>query len=283
VRRCSAAGTHEGTAVRSTRAVERGLRIVDSLGVIFDDDDHIQGKESPVLLRNVVKPEDVHDPISIGRSALLRAPLLDLNSRPLLVEEILARTQTERLMKIFDLPTFSSTLEFLTMFALSTGRLLKASPISSPSFLNFKTQTDFHSFRVVLPTSLPWRIKYHQVLIDWSHETILFFSEPPALHAADLPSTVPRKGGQVAPGTETTGHAQIVNAFGAPFMLVGLFGEADVEAMDADTDSEPAAENIGMDIEDDARSGPAVRWMIVDDDSRCVLLPTLTLFPSVKQ
>jgi hypothetical protein len=47
-----------------------------------------------MLLRNVVKPEDVHDPISAGRSALLRAPLRDLNSRSL-VEEILARTQTE--------------------------------------------------------------------------------------------------------------------------------------------------------------------------------------------
>ena len=76
--------------------LERGLRIVDSPGVIFDDDDHIQGqKESSMLLRNVVKPEDVHDPISVGRFALLRAPLRDLNSRPLLVEEILARTQTE--------------------------------------------------------------------------------------------------------------------------------------------------------------------------------------------
>jgi hypothetical protein len=40
---------------------------------------------------------------------------------------------------------------------------------------------------------------------------------------------------------------------------------------------------MGMVIEHDARSGPAVRWMIVDDDSRCVLLPTLTLFPTVKQ
>jgi hypothetical protein len=38
-----------------------------------------------MLLRNVVKPEDVHDPISVGRSSLLRAPLRDLNSRPLLV------------------------------------------------------------------------------------------------------------------------------------------------------------------------------------------------------
>jgi nuclear GTP-binding protein len=241
---CAVAAQLGHTKEMQSVQLECGLRIVDSPGVIFDDDDHIQGRESPALLRNVVKPEDVHDPISIGRSALLRAPILDLNSRPLVVEEILARTQTERLMKIYDLSTFSSTLEFLTMLALSTGRLLKASPMSSTSFLNFKTQTDFHSFRVVLPTSSPWRIKYHQVLIDWSHETILFFSGPPALHAAHLPSTDPRRGGQVALGTETTGHAQIVNAFGAPFMLVGLFGEADVEAMDADTDSEPAADNI---------------------------------------
>jgi nuclear GTP-binding protein len=74
--------------------LERGLQIVNSPGVIFDDDDRIQGqKVSSMLLRNVIKPEDVHDPISVGRSALLRAPLLDFNSRPLLVEEILARTQ----------------------------------------------------------------------------------------------------------------------------------------------------------------------------------------------
>jgi len=121
---------------------------------------HIQGQESPVLLRNVVKPEDVDDPISVGRWALLRAHLLDLNSRPLLVEEILARAQTERLMTICDLPTFSSTLELLTMLALSTGHLLKASPITSPSFLSFKTETDFHSFRAVLPTSSSRRVKY---------------------------------------------------------------------------------------------------------------------------
>ena len=117
-------------------------------------------KESSALLRNAVKPQDVDDPISISRSALPRAPLLDLNSRPLLVEEILARAQTERLVTIYDLPTFSSTLEFLTKLGLSTVHLLKASPISSPSFLSFKTQTDFHSFRAVLPTSSSRRVKY---------------------------------------------------------------------------------------------------------------------------
>ena len=47
--------------------LERGLRIVDSPGVIFDDNEGIQGqKESSVLLRNVVRPEDIDDPISAG-------------------------------------------------------------------------------------------------------------------------------------------------------------------------------------------------------------------------
>jgi hypothetical protein len=36
-------------------------------------------------------------------------------------------------------------------------------------------------------------------------------------------------------------------------MLEGLFGEADAEAMDTDL----TVDNIGMDVEDDARSGPA--------------------------
>ena len=159
---CAVAAQPGHTKELQSVQLECGLRIVHSPGVIFDDDDHIQGqKESSVLLHDIVKPEDVDDPISVGRSALLRALLRDLDSRPLLVEEILARTQTEteRLMKIYDLPTFSS-LEFLTMLALSTGCLLKASPISSPSFISFKTQTRFLSFRAVLPTSSPRRAKY---------------------------------------------------------------------------------------------------------------------------
>jgi hypothetical protein len=56
-------------------------------------------------------------------------------------------------------------------------------------------------------------------------------------------------------------------------MLEGLFGEADAEAMDADPDSEPAANNIGMDVEDDAGPRPAPRGMIVDEDTPCVLHP----------
>ncbi|KAH9033771.1 P-loop containing nucleoside triphosphate hydrolase protein [Lactarius pseudohatsudake] len=179
--------------------LERGLRIVDSPGVIFEDDAGIQGqKASSVLLRNVVRPEDVDDPISI-------------------VEQILARTQAEKLMRIYNLPTFNTALEFLTMLALSTGRLLRG---GTPD---------------ILATA-------RQVLADWNHHKIPFFSEPPALHAAHVPST-------------------IVGALGAPFVLEGLFGEADAEAM---MDAEPAADDAaysGMDVEDEARGG-----MQIDDD-----------------
>jgi len=125
------------------------------------------------------------------------------------------------------------------------------------------------------------------VLVDWNHQKIPFFSVPPALHAAHVPSTIPGSGGQVAPGAETTGHAQIVSAFGAPFMLEGLFGEADAEAMDADPDSKPATDNAGMDVEDDAAAVAADGGMIVDDDYShsagplCVIQPPF--FPAVKQ
>ena len=35
-------------------------------------------------------------------------------------------------MKVYNLPTFNTAIEFLTMLALTTGRLLRVSPISSP-------------------------------------------------------------------------------------------------------------------------------------------------------
>ena len=103
------------------------------------------------------------------------------------------------------------------------------------------------------------------------------------MHAAHIPSTIPGSGGQVAPGAETTGQAQIVNALGVPFVLEGLFGEADAEAIDAEPDSELAAEAMGMDVEDDAEGATATGdgGMIVDDDgvannigTSCVFHPT---------
>lgn len=218
---CAVAAQPGHTKELQSVQLERGLRIVDSPGVIFDDDECIQGqKESSVLLRNVVKPEDVDDPISV-------------------VEEIVARTQVDKLMRIYNLPSIATVLEFLTMLALSTGRLLRG---GTPDILSAA----------------------RQVLIDWNHHKIPFYSEPPALHAAHLPSTLTLNGTEdIAPGAEMTGNARVVGELGKPFVLEGLFGEADAEAMD---DAEPgrSSEDATMDVmveDDEARGG-----MQIDDE-----------------
>ena len=74
-----------------------------------------------------------------------------------------------------------------------------------------------------------------------------------------------------------------MNAFSARFMLEGLFGEADAEAMDADLDSEPAVDSIGMDVKDDAGSGPALGGMIVDKDTVRAPFQPPPLFPTMSQ
>jgi nuclear GTP-binding protein len=62
--------------------LERGLRIVDSPGVIFEDDNSIQSqKELSVLLRNEVKPEDVDDPIFVDGCATSSLFLFAISSQ----------------------------------------------------------------------------------------------------------------------------------------------------------------------------------------------------------
>ncbi|KAE9401184.1 P-loop containing nucleoside triphosphate hydrolase protein [Gymnopus androsaceus JB14] len=178
--------------------LERGMRIVDSPGVVFDEDDEdFKGqKKGSVLLRNVVKVEDVDDPIAV-------------------VEEILLRTEKEMIQKIYSLPDFTAapellTMQFLTMLALSSGRLLKG---GSPDILSAA----------------------RQVLTDWNHQKIPYFSVPPTIHPSSIPSTIPAAPGPsseqvIAPGAENVGQAQILSAFSKPFELEGLFGAADAGA-----------------------------------------------------
>lgn len=97
-----------------TIQLERGIKVVDSPGVIFNDEDFDYGGKSKrkdtVLLRNAIKVEDVEDPIG-------------------LVDQILTRTDHELLKRIYSLPKVEETLEFLTMIALTTGRLMKVAVI----------------------------------------------------------------------------------------------------------------------------------------------------------
>ncbi|KAL5522218.1 NUG1_1 [Sanghuangporus sanghuang] len=194
--------------------VERGIRVLDCPGVIFDDDDIDGAKESNVLLRNVLKVEDINDPIAV-------------------VDQILSKSPHSNLQKIYNLPPFSSSLEFLTMLALSSGRLHKG---GTPDIL----------------------ASARQVIHDWNAHKIPFFSEPPAVHPSSLPSIVSGgvavkyglgEGGEaavIAPGAEDVGDMQIVKDFAPAFDLGGLFSQADAGAFDYEMQDDEAQREDGI-------------------------------------
>ena len=71
---CAVAAQPGHTKELQTIQLERGLKVIDSPGVVFDEDDFDDGKgksRSNVLLRNVVKVEDIEDPIALGMSISL--------------------------------------------------------------------------------------------------------------------------------------------------------------------------------------------------------------------
>ncbi|KAG6903438.1 hypothetical protein C0995_005461 [Termitomyces sp. Mi166 len=191
---CAVAAQAGHTKDLQSVQLERGMRIIDSPGVVFDDDYFDDGKgqtKSNVLLRNVVKAEDVEDPIAV-------------------VEEILGRTPPPTIQKIYNLPEWTSTLEFLTMLAMTSGRLLKG---GTP---------DVNSAA-------------RHVLQDWNNQKIPYYSEPPTIHPSLIPSVVPTNPTSsaapvIAPGAENVGQTQIVSSFSKPFELAGLFGAADAGA-----------------------------------------------------
>ncbi|KAJ2932150.1 hypothetical protein H1R20_g4942, partial [Candolleomyces eurysporus] len=197
---CAVAAQAGHTKDLQSVQLERGMRVIDSPGVVFDDDDYDTGKGSKkgsVLLRNVVKVEDVEDPIAV-------------------VEEILVRTPRETLQKIYNLPEFGSTLEFLTMLALSSGRLLKGGTPDLNAAARF-------------------------VLQDWNQQKIPYFSTPPEIHPSLIPSTMSTSTGtaSIAPGAEQVGQAQILTSFSKPFELGGLFSAADAGAFGGEGDDIP--------------------------------------------
>lgn len=66
---CAVAAQPGHTKDLQSIQLERGIRVVDSPGVVFDEDDDVDGKggrKGSILLRNVVKVEDIDDPIAVG-------------------------------------------------------------------------------------------------------------------------------------------------------------------------------------------------------------------------
>ncbi|EJD40823.1 P-loop containing nucleoside triphosphate hydrolase protein [Auricularia subglabra TFB-10046 SS5] len=97
---CAIAAEPGCTTDLQTVVLERGVKIVDSPGVVFDDG------AGAALLRNVLSVDDIADPIAV-------------------VETIVARTDPEALKRIYKVLPFSSAIEFLTMVSLTSGRLGK--------------------------------------------------------------------------------------------------------------------------------------------------------------
>ncbi|KIJ40334.1 hypothetical protein M422DRAFT_49248 [Sphaerobolus stellatus SS14] len=185
---CPVAAEPGWTKDLQTVQIDRGIRIIDSPGVVFDDISP-ETKGTGILLRNVVKVEEIDDPLAV-------------------VEEIVSRTPHETLQRIYNLPAWSGAniIDFLTMIALSTGRLLKG---GTPDL----TSTA------------------RQILVDWNTNKIPYFSVPPLIH----PSSVPNLD---VPGAENVGEAMIVGAFGEAFDVAGGgdedMGGEEGEGMDED-------------------------------------------------
>ncbi|QRV86155.1 50S ribosome-binding GTPase [Ceratobasidium sp. AG-Ba] len=102
-RACSVASTPGHTKIMQEIVLDRGLRLLDSPGVVWDD---VQSDPTQRSLRNVLKVEGVEDPMTA-------------------VEAILSRVPGETLQSIYTIPVFQNVTEFLAMIAMSRGRLTK--------------------------------------------------------------------------------------------------------------------------------------------------------------
>jgi nuclear GTP-binding protein len=88
--------------------LDKNIRLVDSPGVVFDDDDTKAG--AGAVLRNGIDPDSIDDPIPA-------------------IQELIGRCSMESLMMTYNIPAFAAGPEgcmtFLSMVARSKGRVLK--------------------------------------------------------------------------------------------------------------------------------------------------------------
>jgi nuclear GTP-binding protein len=88
--------------------LDKNIRLIDSPGVVFDDDDSKAG--AGAVLRNGIDPDSIDDPIPA-------------------IQELIGRCSMESLMMTYNVPAFPTgpegCLTFLAMIARSKGRVLK--------------------------------------------------------------------------------------------------------------------------------------------------------------
>ncbi|KAG9033994.1 hypothetical protein FRB95_013967 [Tulasnella sp. JGI-2019a] len=226
-------------------AVERGIKVVDSPGIIWGD------ASEGGSMRNVWSLEGLEDPIMVG--TLIVGSSLSTYAdavKNLTVEGIVARVPTEALQTMYGTPPFKDAMELLTMIALVRGKLGKGG----------KPDINLAAISVV-----------H----DWNVGKIPFFTIPPVIHPsmAVPTATATTSSGPVSNDNEMTtdvkereaayASTSIVDSWSKPFDLDGLW-----DAVDEDVLNE-AGEDVEMQGEgEDQGDGGCVLDEMVNDGSQ---------------
>jgi len=89
------------TRVQQEIVLDKNIKLIDCPGVVFSKDD-----PDSLMLKNVVRVEDLNDPISV-------------------VEHILRKIDPNTLVELYEIPKFNTSNEFLAFIARKRGKLIK--------------------------------------------------------------------------------------------------------------------------------------------------------------
>ncbi|KIO27610.1 hypothetical protein M407DRAFT_232566 [Tulasnella calospora MUT 4182] len=175
-------------------AVERGIKVIDSPGIVWGDHDGEAG-----VLRNVWSLEGLEDP-------------------PMVVESIVSRVPAETLQQMYGTPPFKDAMELLTMVALVRGKLGKGGvPDISSAALSI-----IHDWNV-------GKIPFHTTP-PAIHPSML----PPAPLTTPSSVAVANSDSMVDEATERAAayaNTSIVSQWGKAFDLDGLWKAADEDVL----------------------------------------------------
>lgn len=133
---CKVGASAGVTTVNQEIILDKNIRLIDSPGIVFDQNPQDIAGQSDLFLRNCLKIESIQDPISP-------------------ISLLLDRISHSQLIKLYGIPQFSSTEEFLSHMAKRNGKLKKG------GIPNLEAAA-------------------RSVLIDWNQGKIHYFTMPPA-------------------------------------------------------------------------------------------------------
>lgn len=220
-RACGVAAMPGKTRVVQEVVLDKGVKILDCPGVVLEDigqqmygldEAASRRRQAEIMLRNCVKAELVEDPIS-----------------PIGV--ILDRADPNHLMKMYNIPDWDDSRDFLIKLALTRGRLGRGGI------------PDLEGSAI-------------QVLRDWNSGKIPYYTRPPAIHPSSAPAPAVERPGADGDATmgEAVGDAKILNSLSEAFSIDGLFdsigdeaeweGEAPVEEIETEEAPTPIAQPV---------------------------------------